>query len=175
MTAIPFPEEVRDRVTSYIQHQGKKSPTAIVDLVKTSQERYVETIGAITDEVAARKPAPDEWSIRELTRHVIDAESGVTKLIQLLSVGGKPAREGGAGRMVEDDGRPFSQYVDLLREVNQGMLEAIGGLPDAPNLEEKAPHPFFGPLNCQEWAAFQRIHDEDHVQHAQKILAAVGS
>jgi hypothetical protein len=28
-------------------------------------------------------------------------------------------------------------------------------------------------LNCKEWAAFQRVHDEDHVQHAEKILAAV--
>ena len=173
MTAIPFPDEVRDRVTSYIQHQGKKSPSAIVDLVRTSQERYIETIGAVADDVAARKPAPEEWSVRELTRHVIDAESNVSELVRLLAVGQHPDAKSGAGRMIEDDGRPFAQYVDVLRDVNARMLEAIGQLTESPNLEEKAPHPFFGMLNCKEWAAFQRIHDEDHVQHAQKILTAV--
>jgi hypothetical protein len=173
MTAAPFPDEVRDRVTSYIQHQGTKSPSAIVDLVRTSQERYLETIGALEDDVADRKPSPDEWSVRELTRHVIDAQEHVSELVRLLALGKQPEDRSGAGRMVEDDGRPFAQYVDDLRDLNARMLQAIGRLPDAPNLEETAPHPFFGPLNCKEWAAFQRVHDEDHVQHAQKILVAV--
>lgn len=173
MTAAPFPDEVRDRVTSYIQHQGTKSPSAIVDLVRTSQERYIETVGAVTDDVAARKPAPEEWSVRELTRHVIDAETHVTDLVRLLALGKQPEARSGAGRMLEDDGRPFSEFVAALQVINAALLDAIAQLPEAPNLEETAPHPFFGPLNCKEWAAFQRIHDEDHVQHAQKILAAV--
>jgi hypothetical protein len=45
-------------------------------------------------------------------------------------------------------------------------------MPESPNLELKAAHPFFGMLNCAEWAVFQRVHDEDHAQHAQKIIAA---
>ena len=71
--------------------------------------------------------------------------------------------------------QPMSEYVTQLRELNVRFLGEVSGMPAEPNLEEKAPHPFFGPLNCKEWAAFQRVHDEDHVQHAQKILAAVGS
>ncbi len=31
MAAIPFPDEVRERVTSYIKHQGTKSPEAIIE------------------------------------------------------------------------------------------------------------------------------------------------
>jgi hypothetical protein len=45
-------------------------------------------------------------------------------------------------------------------------------MPEQPNIELKSPHPFFGPLNASEWAVFQRVHDEDHAQHAQKIIAA---
>jgi hypothetical protein len=175
MTAIPFPEEVRDRVTSYIQHQGSKSPEAIIELVKKSQQKYVDIIASVSDDAASRKPAPDEWSVRELTRHVLDAQQSVTQLIHHLSRGERPPGGGGAGRMVEDTGQPMSEYVSKLRELNATLLGEIAGMPAAPNLDEKAPHPFFGPLNCKEWAAFQRVHDEDHVQHAQKILAAVGS
>lgn len=174
MATIPFPEEVRDRVTSYIQHQGAKSPDAIVDLVRTSQARYLDVISGLDDAVVAKKPAADEWSIRELTRHVLSAQDSVALLIHSLSRGEAPPSGRGAGQMVDDDGQPFASYIDDLRALNARLLEEIAALPAEPNLVAKAPHPFFGPLNCKEWAAFQRVHDEDHVQHAQKILAAVG-
>jgi hypothetical protein len=173
MAALPFPDEVRDRVVSYIQHQGTKSPEALVGLVKTSQQRFLDVISEVPDEVAAKTPVPDEWSLRELVRHVLDAEDSVATLVHNLSRGMGPPSGRGAGRMVEDDGGPFRQFVDQAKALNERMLYAIEGMPADPDLEEKAPHPFFGMLNCKEWAAFQRVHDEDHVQHAEKILAAV--
>ncbi len=173
MAELPFPEEVRDRVTGYIKHQGTKSPAAIVDLVRTSQEKYLDIIGGVSDEVAAKKPAPEEWSIRELTRHVLSAQDSVAILVHNLARREPPPSGRGAGQLVEDDGQPFSIMLDDLRALNQRMLDEITNLPADADLDPKSPHPFFGPLNCKEWAAFQRIHDEDHAQHAQKILAAV--
>lgn len=172
---VNIPDDVRARVVSYIQHQGAKSKDGLADLVRTSQQRYVDVVGAITDDVAAKKPAADEWSIRELTRHVITTETYVTALIWHSARSQEPPpRPGGLGMTVDDDGRPFAGWVDALREANAKMLETILGLPEAPDLAIKPVHPFFGPLNCREWAAFQRVHDEDHVQHAGKILVAVG-
>lgn len=173
MTAAPFPDEVRDRVTSYIKHQGAKSNDAIIDLVRTSQQRYLDVISNVADDVANRKPADNEWSVRELTRHVISAKEGVAMLVHNLSRGEPPASGRTAGQLIEDDGSPFAQLVVKVGEVNAQLVEAVTNLPDTPNLEQTANHPFFGPLNCKEWAAFQRVHDEDHVQHAQKILAVV--
>jgi hypothetical protein len=160
-------------VRSYIQHQGAKSPDALVELVSTSQQRFVDAVDEVPDDIAGKKPAADEWSLRELIRHVIDAESGVAMLVERLARGQQPEQRGGAGRMVEDDDRPFASYIDEVRSLNERMLGAIRRLPPEPNLTMTAKHPFFGELNCKEWAAFQRVHDEDHVQHAAKILAAV--
>jgi hypothetical protein len=167
-----LPPEVRDRVVSYMQHQAGKPRDAMIELVRTSQLRYLDVIGALSDEAAAKKPAPDEWSVRELILHVISAEAGVSELVHHLSRGEQPSGERRPGMTMEDDGRPFASFVDELRRTNQMMLEAIQGLPASPNVTERAKHPFFGDLNCLEWAVFQRVHDEDHVQHAQKILAA---
>ena len=75
---------------------------------------------------------------------------------------------------VEDDARPFDGWIVDLRTANDKMIETILHLPVTPDLTVTPAHPFFGPLNCREWAAFQRVHDEDHVQHAEKILAVVG-
>ncbi len=173
MTTAPFPDEVRDRVTSYIKHQGAKSPAAIIDLVRTSQQKYVDIVSAVSDDVAAKKPAPDEWCIRELTMHVLSAQDSVALLVHNLSRSEPPPTGRGAGQLVDDNGQPFAAIVDDLRALNARLLDEIANLPAEPALEPKSPHPFFGPLNCKEWAAFQRVHDEDHVQHAQKILAAV--
>jgi hypothetical protein len=173
MTALPFPEDVRDRVTSYIQHQGAKPPDAIHDLVSASHQRFLDVVSGLADDVASRKPAPGEWSVRELICHVIDAERGVRGLVHNLSRGEPPARDRGPGLMIEDTGQPFAWFVDHLRALNEDLLREILAIPANPNVDLKAPHPFFGPLNGKEWAAFQRVHDEDHIQHAQKILAAV--
>jgi hypothetical protein len=79
------------------------------------------------------------------------------------------------GTMVEDDGRPFAALLDDLRALDDEMLAAIRDLPAPPDTSITPAHPFFGPLNCLEWAAFQRVHDEDHVQHAGKIIAALSA
>jgi len=172
---VNIPDDVRARVVSYIQHQGAKSKDGLADLVRTSQQRYVDVVAAVSDEIAAMKPAADEWSIRELTRHVATTERFVADLIWHSARGQEPPpRPGGIGMTIADDARPFAGWVAELRDANAKMLETILGLPDAPDIAIKPAHPFFGPLNCREWAAFQRVHDEDHVQHAGKILAAIG-
>lgn len=171
-----LPQDVRDRVVSYLQYQATKPREAIVDLVRTSQQRYLDVVSAVDDEAASKKPAAEEWSIRELLRHVIKAEDDVALLVEHLSRGAMPPPDvtgrRGTGSQIEDDGRPLSELIEELRGVNDTMIANIRSLPEPPDLETKAPHPFFGQLNCLEWAVFQRVHDEDHVQHAQKILAA---
>ena len=69
----------------------------------------------------------------------------------------------------------FRQVLDDLRDANAGLLESVRSLPPEPDREMRLPHPFFGPLTCLEWAGFQRVHDLDHIQHAQKIIAASGA
>lgn len=168
-------DDIRARVTSYIQHQGTKSRDALADLVRTSQERFIDVVSGVSDDIAVKKPAPDEWSVRELTRHVVATERFVADLIwHIARAQQPPPRPGGLGMTIDDDARPFAGWVADLRDANAKMIETILGLPDAPDTSLTPPHPFFGPLNCREWAAFQRVHDEDHVQHAGKILAAVG-
>ena len=171
-----LPQDVIERVTTYIQKQATQTRASVIDLVRTSQLRYLDVISVLDDAAATKAPAPDEWSVRELLRHVILAEQDVAALVRDLSRGAIPpptiTGRRGIGAMIDDDARPFSALVGQLRDVNGAMLRAIEELPEAPNLEMKAPHPFFGPLNCMEWAVFQRVHDEDHVQHAKKILAA---
>lgn len=170
-----LPQDVVERVRSYIQHQGTKSPAAIADLVAGGQAKLLAAIDSVSDEQAARQPAEGEWSLRDLMLHVVAAEGSVAGMIARLASGDPlpaAAPERAIGMQRVDDGATFTALLAELRNVNQRTLEAVRAIPDAPDLETKPLHPFFGPLHVREWAAFQRIHDEDHAQHALKILAA---
>ena len=164
-------DDVRARVLSYIQHQAGKSREAIIGLVSGSQAQLLDVVSGVDEATAGRAPAEGEWSIRELLRHVISAEDGVSKIVRGLAVGQVQAGERSVGSKVEDD--TAAALVERLRASNQRLLDVIAELPAAPDTTAVAKHPFFGDLNCLEWAVFQRVHDADHAQHAQKILAAV--
>jgi hypothetical protein len=173
---VTLPEDIVQRVTSYIQHQATKDRIAIHDLVRTSQDKLIAVYEGVDEDLASRKPAPEEWSLRELMRHVIAAQAGVAEIAKHIALGEEPPNTSGrraAGMQMDDDGSPFASYVAQLRDVNARMLDVIRDIPDVPNIEMKKPHPFFGDLNCLEWAVFQRVHDEDHIQHSNKIIAAV--
>ena len=166
-------DDVRERVLSYIRHQAGKSREAIISLVSGSQAQLLDVVSGVDEATAERAPAEGEWSIRELLRHVISAEDGVSKIVHGLAVGQAPAGERSVGSQVADD--TATALVERLRASNQRLLDAIAALPAEPNTTAVDKHPFFGDLNCLEWAVFQRVHDVDHAQHAQKILAAVRS
>lgn len=176
---MALPPEVIERVRAYIQHQGTKSPEAIAELVAAGHEKFLAVVAGVDDAQAAKKPAADEWSLRELALHTITAENGVCTAVVALSNGahrpeGQPSSS--ADRLIgmtrDDDGSAFAHLIAELREVHAKTLDAIRAIPADPDLSRKPPHPFFGPLHVREWAAFQRVHDEDHAQHAQKILDA---
>lgn len=160
-------EDVRERIVSYIRHQAGKPPEALAALVADSQGRLIEVVSACDEVAASRNPRPDEWSMRELVRHIIAGERGVATLVEGLARSQRPAGERRTGSMADD--APYDALLSELHATNERMLAAIRALPADADLVATAAHPFFGELNCKEWAAFQRVHDEDHIQHARKI------
>jgi hypothetical protein len=167
-------EDIRERVVSYMRHQAGKPTGTIIDLVRTSQERFLAQVDGVAEERARAKPAPQEWSLGELTRHVIAAQEGAAHLVGYLARDeAPPRRPGGIGMMLDEDGATLADLVARLRRTNQAMLDTLRDMPQPPATSMTRAHQFFGELNALEWAVFQRVHDEDHVQHAQKILAAV--
>jgi hypothetical protein len=163
-------EDVVARVRSYIQHQAAKPNDVLAGIVAGSQSRLLHTLSRHDATDAARKPAPDEWSLRELLRHVVSAEAGVAAMVGRLARGETSDGVRGTGSMIEDDAT-YDALLARLRETNEQLLAAIRAIPAAAPLDVKSAHPFFGDLNCREWAAFQKVHDEDHIQHAEKIVA----
>lgn len=164
-------EDVAARVVSYMRHQAAKPPEAVAGIVADGQQRLLAIFSGCDEATAERGPGEGEWSLHELLRHVVSAERGVARVVAMLARGEKPERESLAGSL--GDEAPYGALIDELRTTNAAMLDAIRSLPADADTETTYAHPFFGELNCREWAVFQKVHDEDHSQHAGKILAAM--
>ncbi len=169
-------DDIRERILAYIRGQASRPREELVELVADRQREYVAAIAEVSDNVASKSPGAGEWSLRELTRHVILAQDSVAGIIESLGRGEALPGDtlGEPGSMLNDDGRAFVEYLAELRATNARMLDVIRSLPASPDLTATARHPWLGSLTCLEWAANERVHDADHVQHARKIRAAVG-
>jgi hypothetical protein len=172
-------EDIQNRRDEYLQimhDHGAMRPAQIVESVRASQAQFLAVLTAVPEDQALRKPAPDEWSLRELALHAAFTERLIAKLIHHTARGEAPSaadlQGAGIGMMPVDSGQPHAGILADIDRCNEALLEAVRTLPEAPDVEFRIPHPFFGPLNCLEWAGFQRVHDTDHIQHARKIIAA---
>jgi hypothetical protein len=172
-------EDIRRRREEYLElmaQHGSMSPAEIIASVRETQARLLDVFGSVTESDALRKPAPGEWCLRELAQHAVFTERLIAKIIHHGARGEIPSREdlegAGIGMMPPDDGKTYDEILDDLRSMNDALVRSLEELPAEPNRELKMPHPFFGPLDCLEWAGFQRVHDTDHIHHAEKIIAS---
>jgi uncharacterized damage-inducible protein DinB len=164
-----LPDEVRQRIVSYLSRQAGKDTSAICDLISEERSRLLALLEGVSDEQAAFAPAAGQWSIVKIVGHVVSAERGVAAIIGRLA-GVLPETEGRTTSDPEADGdRSLSELRSRLSQTRQELLEVVAQIADDSSLEAKHDHPFFGALNWKEWLAFQRVHDRDHVGQIEAI------
>jgi len=167
-------EDTRQRLVSYLEHQAKKDAPALIDLIEGSRTRLIAILDGVSEEQAAFKPAPDQWSIADVVRHVIAAEEGVARIAESLAQGVVPDGKRLLGSQIPDEGQSLSALVRRLRAARAHLLETVRAWPASPDVEAKFEHPFFGPLDCKAWLTFQRVHDLDHTGQIEQVKAADG-
>jgi uncharacterized damage-inducible protein DinB len=160
---VVLPDEVRQTVTSYLAHQGRKDASAIAEVIERERRRLVDVLAEVSQEQAEFVPSPGQWSIRDVVEHVAAAERGVVEIIARLAGAAAPPEGPSA------TGRSLTELRQHLTAVRAQLLSLVERLPQDANLDAKHDHPFFGPLNWKEWLAFQRVHDGDHIEQIEAI------
>lgn len=168
-------DNVRNAILNYVRQLAAMPAEDVAAQLSETQQLLASRLAGVSDDAAGTHAAPSEWSVRDLTRHMVRAESVVAAFVETLacgdtSLGDLTAPEGDS---LEDDSRPFAAWVDDLRQADARLLAALRDLPPSHDLATTALHPFLGPLNCVEWAASQRVHDADHIQHVTRLLTSL--
>ena len=68
----------------------------------------------------------------------------------------------------------LAEATEAAVAAQEELVAFVNGLSEASNRDETFDHFLFGPLNCREWAVFQRVHDGDHGGQIEKIKASDG-
>ena len=169
---MTLPEDARQQVVGYLKHQASKSTSDLLALVDRAAGWIEQSLAGMSDSQARFRPSPDEWSVADVLRHVDASMRSTARTIEALATGegvppfmDAPPMRADAGRTLAELGQGVAQSFDAVRA-------AVAAIPDGPASGATAFHPFFGDLNCKEWAAFVYVHSRDHADQIDKVKAA---
>lgn len=163
---VSLPEEQRQQVVSYLKYQGSKPAADLVVLIRRGAKMLDDTLAGVREEQARLSPAEGEWSISEVLRHVEVSALGCARLVRALARGEKGAKAFDGPPMSESGS--FRELRDRVAAAYEEVERAVAELDNA-DLATTANHPFFGEINCKEWAAFMYVHTRDHVNQIEQI------
>lgn len=127
------------------------------------------------------KPAPAEWSVREVIFHMVDSEMiGIVRLNMLVAEPGSTLMSyddkkwGAALSTPERDSDQALELFRLMRQMTYGMLKALPERVFANAvIHPDNPHPEYGDVyDVDKWLNIYAWHAGDHVEQLAKIHKA---
>jgi len=171
---VALPEDARQQVVSYLKHQASKSTSDLLALVERAAGGIEQSLAGVSESQARFRPSPDEWSVADVLRHVDAAMRGTGRIIKALATGEEAHPDMDAPPVLEDAGKTLAELRNGVAESYDEVRAAVAVIPDGPAAEATALHPFFGDLNCKEWAAFVQVHSRDHANQIEQVKAHPG-
>lgn len=155
-----------------------------------ARKALLAEVEGISDDDLNKKPAPDQWSIKQVMEHLYLMEGAITQTIQEQLVQGdtveikdKPI-ELTVNRDVKveapDFSTPSESYASLdelkqkLATTHRGLIELANSADDS-LLEQKAfPHPTFGLMHLKQWIPFIGWHEKRHILQIKEVKETLG-
>jgi len=169
---MTLPEDARQQVVGYLKHQASKSTSDLLVLVDRAAGWIEQPLAGMSESQARFHPSPDEWSVADVLRHVDASMCGTARIIEALAAGkGAEVNTHGpslAG-LVDDTGQTLAELRSGVARAYDEVRAAVAAIPEGTASGATAFHPFFGDLNCKEWAAFVYVHSRDHADQIQNV------
>src|SRR3954470_875993 len=128
----------------------------------------------LTEEALDRRPAPDEWTAREIVHHLADAETrSAIRLRQLLAEDAPTIQgydEERYARVLHYD-RPIATSLAVLRAVRASTLELLERLTDDDFLRQGT-HTESGAYSVDTWLEVYAAHAHDHADQIRRAATA---
>ena len=125
--------------------------------------------GASADELD-RRPAPDEWSAREVAHHLADSETMSTIRLRRLLAEDEPViqayDEAEFARRLHYD-RPIEASLALYAAVRSSNLELLDRLTDD-EWQRTGTHSDDGPYSVEGWLRIYAAHGHDHADQIRR-------
>ena len=148
--------------------------SALLAKYKEGAGLVAKAVEGLTDADLDRRPAPDEWTAREVVHHLADAETRAAIRLRQLLAEDDPTIQGydeeRYARTLHYD-RPIDTSVALVLAVRSTTAELLERLSDA-DFARSGTHTESGAYSVDDWLRIYVAHCEDH---AEQIGRAVRS
>jgi hypothetical protein len=168
---VTTPDDVVQRVLSYVDHQAAKSAEELRQLIDRTVAEFDGRLAGVSEEQARFRPAADEWSIVDVLGHLSDATAWTARVAAGLARGQTTAPSGGVSPEPERATPSFAALRQRMSGAWDAVRQAIDGMPADADLSATFAHFMFGAFNCKQWLAFARVHALDHAQQVDAIKA----
>jgi hypothetical protein len=157
------------KALEYMRYQGAKTFDDIIALIDRTSGDWSRALEGMSEEQAGVQPV-GEWNAKEVLSHLLTSNRGINQQIADMAGAESPRPAKKITKMGESS-MSLDELRGVVTEVFNETKSLISLLRDSDKLDQKFPHPLFGPLNLKEWFAFHRVHAMDHIQQLDKIKA----
>ncbi len=127
------------------------------------------SIHGLSNEQLVFTPGADQWSVRQVGLHLTHSVRAVANIVKVLAAGEDRRGEIVMGLLDDDRQDSATELSARLREAFQQAEDATEVFDREFSREKTAQHPYFGPLDCKEWAVFNLMHISIHIQQIERI------
>jgi len=166
----------------------------LVNQLSEAHEQFSAVVKNIDQKTSERQPSPGEWSVGEVTHHLVLMERKIRQMVRTMRWGlmskklppemRKPAplekvserkqRVKTFATFIPLHGRMFAESLQKLDRERQMTIKFARRV----NLNKLRPryvrHPFIGALSGEEWLWFLAHHQQRHAKQIEEILDRIG-
>lgn len=131
-------------------------------------EQFNTEISGLSEIQFDFKPSEKDWSVREVCLHISHSMRERASAIETLASGTTLPDYAAPGELDEDPGEQ-SKIVTNVETAFQKVLNSLSCLDGTEDLDATFKHPFFGPINSRQTAAFNILHLTIHVNQVRRV------
>jgi hypothetical protein len=147
----------------------------LIEQYRTGVEAVEKAVAGLTDADLDRRPAPGQWSAREVVHHLADAETrAAIRLRQLLAEDSPTIQAYDEERYAEAlhyDRRSIDVSLAVLRAVRDATAELLDLLSDA-DFARTGTHTESGPYSVDTWLQIYAAHALEHAAQIERAAAS---
>jgi len=146
------------------------SAVEVANLLPVTVAALRTEVGSLPERVVGWHPAPDEWCVKDVIGHLIEAERrGFAGRIRIILSADSPTFERwdppAVARLRGDCTKPVTVLLDELIALRQDSVTLVRGLREA-DLDRSGEHPTVGFLRVRDLLAEWVYHDRNHLRQA---------
>jgi hypothetical protein len=167
---------------------------AALQSLQATHDAFLQSISGLSEKQWKFKPAPDRWSVAEVSEHIAVSESAIFGMVQSKIMTSAPEPEKRAETKGKDetvlkmvpDRSHKAQAPEFLKPTNRwaSREELTKAFEDSRKAtmqyvkttnddlrDHIGPHPLLGPLDAYQWILLISAHSERHTKQIEEVKA----